>query len=127
MSPPHSILVELGLIIIQPSFIAPAIDILPFLPRYSISMSLQQVRRYFFNSCHGFSMRYEILASTDGARFRRECREKGKNLCVWTVNDPEDMREAARWGVKAVITDKPSVWMEIKAEVLFSRYSDRPS
>ena len=101
----------------QPKFVAPAVEILPFLPRYAISMSIPQLREYFFDACHGFSVRYEVLASTDGARFRRECRDRGKNLCVWTVNGREEMRECARWGVKSVISDKPATWREIKAEV----------
>ena len=101
----------------QPKFIVPALEILPFLLRYAISMSVPQLRQYFFNTCHGFSVKYEVLASTDGAKFRQQCRERGKRLCAWTVNDREEMRECARWGIKSVISDKPALWMEIKAEV----------
>ncbi|CAD6586775.1 MAG: hypothetical protein TREMPRED_004555 [Tremellales sp. Tagirdzhanova-0007] len=88
----------------HPKFIVPALDILPFLPRYAISMSIPEIRKYFFNTCQGFSI-------------RQECRENGKNVCVWTVNGREEMRECARWGVKSVISDKPAVWMEIKSEI----------
>ncbi len=41
----------------------------------------------------------------------------GKSVCAWTVNDREEMRECARWGLKSVISDRPAVWMEVKAEV----------
>ena len=60
---------------------------------------------------------YEALASTDGARFRKECRDAGKVICAWTVNSKEEMRQCARWGIKSVISDKPAQWRRIKQEV----------
>jgi phosphatidylglycerol phospholipase C len=101
----------------QPKFIEPASTILPFLPRYAISMSIPEVRKHFFAHCHGFSMRYEYLASAEGDKFRKECAAAGKGLCCWTVNGREEMRNCARWGIKSVISDKPEVWREIKREV----------
>jgi len=101
----------------QPKFIAPASTILPFLPRYAITMSIPEARTYFFKHVHGFSVRYEYLASAEGERFRKECAAAGKGLCCWTVNGREEMRNCARWGVKSVISDKPEVWREIKREV----------
>ena len=102
---------------LQPKFIAPASTILPFLPRYAITMSIPEARTYFFKHVHGFSVRYEYLASAEGDRFRKECAAAGKGLCCWTVNGREEMRNCARWGVKSVISDKPEVWREIKREV----------
>ncbi|ODN74798.1 hypothetical protein, variant 2 [Cryptococcus amylolentus CBS 6039] len=101
----------------HPKFIVPATTILPYLPRYAISMDLLQARKYFFTSCHGFSIHYPMLASNEGAKFRKECKANGKKICVWTVNDPEEMRMCARWGVESVITDKPDVWRTIKLDI----------
>ncbi|WWC97730.1 hypothetical protein V866_004615 [Kwoniella sp. B9012] len=101
----------------HPKFITPACTILPYLPRYAISMSLPQCRKYFFDNCHGFSILYETLASSDGARFRAECAAKGKSICAWTVNSEEEMRQCGRWGVKSVISDKPDLWRSIRKEI----------
>ncbi|WVQ81598.1 hypothetical protein IAT38_003722 [Cryptococcus sp. DSM 104549] len=105
----------------HPSFIIPATTILPYLPRYAISMSIPQARKYFFSHCHGFSIYYEALATAEGARFRRECKAQGKKICVWTVNDKEEMRECARWGVESVISDKPELWREIRRDIATDR------
>jgi phosphatidylglycerol phospholipase C len=80
-------------------------------------MSIPEARKHFFKHVHGFSVRYEYLASAQGERFRKECAAENKGLCVWTVNGREEMRNCARWGVKSVISDKPDVWREIKKEV----------
>ncbi|WRT68870.1 uncharacterized protein IL334_005851 [Kwoniella shivajii] len=101
----------------HPKFIAPACSILPYLPRYAISMSLSQTRKYFFENCHGFSIMYEVLASSDGAKFRKECQSKGKWICAWTVNEKEEMRQCGRWGIRSVISDKPDVWRRIRKEI----------
>lgn len=60
---------------------------------------------------------YEALASADGARFRKECKEAGKSICAWTVNLSEEMRQCARWGILSIISDKPDLWKRIKNEV----------
>ena len=84
-------------------------------------MSIPQVRQYFFTHCHGFSVMYEALASVGGEEFRADCKAAGKWICAWTVNGREEMRECARWGVKSVISDKPALWREVKAEVSTER------
>ncbi|ORX38944.1 PLC-like phosphodiesterase [Kockovaella imperatae] len=105
----------------HPKYIGPASQLLPYLPRYCISMSIPQVRQYFFQHCHGFSVYFEALASADGAAFRAECKAAGKWICSWTVNDKEEMRECVRWGIKSIISDKPALWREVKAEILADR------
>jgi glycerophosphoryl diester phosphodiesterase len=42
----------------------------------------------------------ELVRSAHGA---------GKQIHVWTVNQPEDMRRMIEWGVDNIITDKPDV------------------
>ncbi|KAL7422707.1 hypothetical protein Q5752_001998 [Cryptotrichosporon argae] len=101
----------------HPKFIAPATTILPYVPRYAITMSLPQARRYFFGAVHGFSVWYRQLATADGARFRAECAAARKPVCAWTVNDRHDMVECARWGVQSVISDKPELWRDVVREI----------
>lgn len=55
------------------------------------------------------------LATADGEKFRRECKNAGKKLMVWTVNDPYQMMEAVRWGVDAILTDVTQTWLELRA------------
>ena len=38
-------------------------------------------------------------------------------MAVWTVNNPEDMRDLARFGVDSLITDKPDLAVSITAEL----------
>lgn len=109
----------------HPRYIEPATRILPYLPRYAISMSIAQARAYFFHHCHGFSIMYEALASKDGDRFRAECKVAGKAICAWTVNSREEMRQCARWELQSIISDKPGVWREIKRQVRLSLYFSR--
>ncbi|KAK4686292.1 phosphatidylglycerol phospholipase C, partial [Tremellales sp. Uapishka_1] len=101
----------------HPKFIVPATEILPYLPRYAISMSLTETRKYFFDKCHGFSIMYEVLASSEGQKFRRECEAAGKEICCWTVNEKEEMRQCTRWGIKSVISDKPDLWRQVRKQI----------
>jgi hypothetical protein len=55
--------------------------------------------------------------SAPGQAFLKECRAAGKEICVWTVNDPGEMRTAMSWGVKAVLTDRVGVYTELKKQV----------
>ncbi len=43
----------------------------------------------------------------------RDLHEQGKTIAVWTVNDPDQMRELIRAGVDALITDKPDVALSV--------------
>ncbi|BEJ13668.1 hypothetical protein CspHIS471_0308420 [Cutaneotrichosporon sp. HIS471] len=101
----------------HPKFLEPAASILPTVRRFCISMSISEVRKYFFDKCHGFSVWYRPLASAEGAKFREDCAKAGKELCTWTVNSREEMLECARWGVTAIITDKPELWRDIKRDL----------
>jgi phosphatidylglycerol phospholipase C len=101
----------------EPKFLLPAARHLPYLPRYAIFMTLADAKRYFWNSVHGFSMYYEALATREGQLFIAECEAEGKNVCAWTVNTKEGMRECARWGIASCITDRPDRWTEVAAEV----------
>jgi len=40
---------------------------------------------------------------------------RGKTVAVWTVDDPEEMRRYAEWGVDAIITNRPDVCLQTLA------------
>ena len=101
----------------HPLFIIPALTHLPLLRRYHIGFSTAIAKQYFWDACEGFSLAFAILMTQAGQDFVRECREAGKEICVWTVNHPDEMRLAMQWGVKAVLTDKVGAFVNLKQEV----------
>ena len=54
-------------------------------------------------------------------RFLQECKEAGKKVMAWTVNEPVQMIEATRWGVDVILTDKTKSWLDLR-ETLRSTY-----
>jgi glycerophosphoryl diester phosphodiesterase len=58
-----------------------------------------------------------MLVGSEGQKFIADCRAAGKEVCVWTVNDPNEMRTAMTWGVQAILTDKVGLLTELKKEV----------
>lgn len=101
----------------HPAFIRPALSYLPRLRRYHIGVSTKLARQYFWEACEGFSMRFAMLVGEEGQKFVRDCRAAGKEVCVWTVNDPSEMKTAITWGVHAVLTDKVAAFVKLRAEV----------
>lgn len=53
----------------------------------------------------GYNTHYKSLTEGRLAAFRAA----GRSVAVWTVNDEEDMRRFAAWGVDGIITDRPDV------------------
>ncbi|WWC91404.1 uncharacterized protein L201_006348 [Kwoniella dendrophila CBS 6074] len=101
----------------HPKFISPACEILPYLPRYAISMSIEQCSKYFWKNCHGFSIMYEVLASSKGQSFLNQAKKENKKICCWTVNSCEEMKQCVKWGIKSIISDKPGLWRKIKLDI----------
>lgn len=54
--------------------------------------------------------------SSSGQAFIQQCRDHGKEVCVWTVNNKDEMRIAISWGVKAVLTDRVGAYNTLKQE-----------
>ncbi|CAK5262935.1 unnamed protein product [Mycena citricolor] len=98
----------------HPSFIDPAKEFLPYCRRSHIGDSPSLARTYFWKDCDVFSMAFGSLTSADGERFRHECKAEGKEIMVWTVNDPNHMTEATRWGVDVILTDKTQTWLALR-------------
>ena len=100
----------------QPSFLQPAMTLLPYLTRYAISMSPAECATYFAPRVSGFSLYYPALATAEGSSFRTRFAETHK-IGAWTVNEPWQMRECARWGLDVIISDKPAVWKEVRRQI----------
>jgi len=100
----------------HPLFLLPAKRHLPALTRFHIGISFDIARKYFWSDCVGFSMAFPMLVSSDGQAFLRECKDAGKAVTVWTVNDREEMIVSAGWGVKAVLTDKVAHFVSVRQE-----------
>ena len=58
-----------------------------------------------------------MLVGSEGKAFLADARAAGKEVCVWTVNDPQQMRVAISWGIRAVLTDTVRAFVELKNEV----------
>lgn len=65
-------------------------------------------------------MAFPLLMTADGQAFLRECRAAGKEVCVWTVNDPSEMKVGLSWGIKAILTDKVGAFVRLRKEVRFN-------
>ncbi|RPD66866.1 PLC-like phosphodiesterase [Lentinus tigrinus ALCF2SS1-7] len=98
----------------HPRFIPYAKNILPYCKRSFIGVSTSIAREFFWDSCEVFSINFYVLASWDGQRFLQECKEAGKRVMAWTVNEPVQMIEATRWGVDVVLTDKTKTWLDLR-------------
>ncbi|KAI0307078.1 PLC-like phosphodiesterase [Multifurca ochricompacta] len=98
----------------HPRFVSAAKVHLPYCKRSHIGVGPDIARKYFWDDCDAFSMWFPGLATADGEKFRRECKKAGKQLMVWTVNDPSQMMEAVRWGVDAILTDVTKTWLDLR-------------
>lgn len=99
----------------HPRFLTFAKHRLPYCRRSYIGNSITIARKYFWNDCHTFSIAFAALTTADGQKFREECKAAGKNIMVWTVNEPAHMMEAVRWGVSVIITDATKTWLDLRA------------
>ncbi|KAF8489103.1 PLC-like phosphodiesterase [Gautieria morchelliformis] len=99
------------------SFIIPALKHVPYLRRAHIGSSPHLAREYFWSHVEAFSIEFGALCSMEGQRFIAECTEAGKKVLVWTVNKEEEMMEAVRWNVHAILTDVTWVWLELRGKL----------
>ncbi|RPD66867.1 PLC-like phosphodiesterase [Lentinus tigrinus ALCF2SS1-7] len=98
----------------HPSFLPHAKTHLPYCRRSYIGQDIAVARKYFWDSCDVFSIKFSTLAMADGAKFRKDCKAAGKKVMAWTVNNPEHMVEAVRWGIDVIITDVTKTWLDLR-------------
>lgn len=96
------------------TFISPARQHVPYLRRAHIGRSPATAKKYFWHHVEAFSMEFGALCSTEGQKFIAKCAGAGKKVLVWTVNKREEMMEAVRWNVHAILTDVTVVWIELR-------------
>ena len=60
----------------------------------------------------GFNIKHSSLSEGRLAAFH----SADKRVAIWTVNDEDDMRRFAEWGVDGIITDRPDVCLRILRE-----------
>ncbi|CAO1614782.1 unnamed protein product [Parajaminaea phylloscopi] len=101
----------------HPVFLSAALKHVPTLRRIHIGGSPWLARTYFWKHCDGFSMWFPSLVGADGQAFLEQARRDGKDVFVWTVNRKDEMIEATRWGVKAILTDKTSMLQQVRAKM----------
>ena len=77
----------------HPRFLGPAKTLLPYCRRSYIGMRPSVARKYFWDSCHTFSMWFPSLCNAEGQRFIADCKAADKQVMVWTVNDPAMLME----------------------------------
>ncbi|KAF8592590.1 PLC-like phosphodiesterase [Ramaria rubella] len=99
------------------SFISPALDHVPYLRRAHIGRSPYLAKEYFWSHVEAFSIEFGALCSMEGQKFIAKCAEAGKKVLVWTVNKEEEMMEAVRWNVHAILTDVTWVWLELRTKL----------
>jgi len=56
--------------------------------------------------------------TTDGEKFRDECKKDDKAVMAWRVDSREEMMEATRLGIKVILTDHTRRWMDLKEELI---------
>lgn len=101
----------------HPKFIPFAVQYVPELTRMHIGGSPSVARQYFWPWVDGFSMRFTSLMPAEGQAFLRDAKAAGKKVTVWTVNLPDEMVEAARWGVDAVLTDNTATFHRLREDL----------
>lgn len=101
----------------HPKFLSPAREHVPTLRRIHIGSTPSLARNYFWDTCDGFSMYFASLVPDEGQKFLRDAQAAGKSIMVWTVNRPDEMVEATRWGVTAVLTDCTDLFNRLKQEM----------
>jgi len=101
----------------HPVFLKAALAYLPTLRRVHIGGSPTMARTYFWKHCDGFSMWFPSLVGSEGQNFLADARREGKDVFVWTVNRRDEMIEATRWGVKAILTDKTDMFQNVRQEM----------
>jgi phosphatidylglycerol phospholipase C len=106
-------------------YIEPAQRLLPYCKLAHIGVSPSIAKKHFWSTCSAFSLNYATLRGKEGADFRKACREEGKELYVWTVNDRKQMIQAVKWGAAVILTDKTADYLNLRGEMSSELHSPR--
>ncbi|KAH9999964.1 PLC-like phosphodiesterase [Russula vinacea] len=90
----------------HPRFVNAAKAHVPYFKRSHIGSAPDIARKYFWNDCDAFSIWFPGLATADGEKFRRECKRAGKQLMVWTVNNPAEMMEVGMGRANVCLSER---------------------
>lgn len=102
-----------------------ASEYLPNFPIMHIGFKLSYARHFFRIEHIGFNMLAPILMGPGGRAFIRDCQEKyHRPLLAWTVNEKDKMEWCIRRRLDGIITDDPSVFLEVCDE--HDEYSKEP-
>ncbi|WFD32312.1 hypothetical protein MSPP1_003357 [Malassezia sp. CBS 17886] len=101
----------------HPKFLGPAKTHVPSLRRAHIGASAADARAYFWDDCDAFSMLFPALVGAEGQRFLADAKRANKDIYVWTVNREDEMVEATRWGVDAILTDRTADLQALRREM----------
>lgn len=100
-----------------------------YLPGFSvvhIGFKLSYARHFSTVPNVGFNMLLPMLMAPGGRGFIRDCQEKyHRGLLAWTVNDRDKMEWCIRRGLDGVITDDPSMFVEVCEK--HDEYSPEPT
>ncbi|KAG2171942.1 hypothetical protein INT43_001418 [Umbelopsis isabellina] len=70
-----------------------------------IGSSVPAARTHFFNEVDALSINFVALATPDGQQLIHDAHKANKKVYTWTVNTPDRIQEAARWGVDVILGD----------------------
>lgn len=62
-------------------------------------------------------MHFSSLVNQNGQKFIAEMKAAGKEIYTWTVNDPDQMAQCIKWEIHTVMTDKPTVYLNLVKEI----------
>ena len=82
-------------------------------PITHIGFSMTYARQFLQVPNVGFNMLQKMLVGANGIQFIKEVKEAGREILVWTVNQPNMMKWSIQKEVDGVITDDPKTFNEI--------------
>jgi phosphatidylglycerol phospholipase C len=86
---------------------------LPDFPIVHIGWNTGYARKFLNVPGVSFNMFQKMVIGPAGAAFRRDVREAGRSLFLWTVNDETSMKWCISNHVDGVITDDPKKYLEL--------------
>lgn len=101
----------------HPKFVAPAKKYVPTLRRAHIGTSPADAVKYFWRDCDVISLCFPALVTDEGQQFLQRAAQDKKDVMTWTVNRRDEMIEATRWGVKAILTDRTAELQSLRKEM----------